>query len=217
MLDIADSGESATLKLIPRLDYSKDGGKRKKGTSEVRHPQKLFSHHDFKKREITATAQGYQYQGEFFDREGYLEKQVKITSIETKNINPSLEEITKFSGGAVADRGEDLTLLASSNVAKGEDFQSGEKVIVLSGEMKNVPAIVHSVQNGIVTIIPDKSYGLANYVKYPARDLAKRFTDGDHVKVISGVHKDSTGLILKVEDNIATILSDSTFQPVIIA
>ncbi|KAJ3277095.1 transcription elongation factor spt5 [Terramyces sp. JEL0728] len=214
VLDIADSGDSATLKLIPRLDYSKDGGKRKKGASDVRHPQKLFSPHDFKKREISATAQGYQYQGEFFDRVGYLEKQVKISSIETKNINPSLEEITKFSGGAVADRGEDLSLLASSNVAKGDDFQSGEKVIVLSGEMKNVPAIVHSVQNGIVTIIPDKSYGLANYVKYPARDLAKRFTDGDHVKVISGVHKDATGLILKVEENIATVLSDSTFQPI---
>lgn len=100
------------------------------------------------------------FQGELFDKDGYLEKSMKMTSIEHKNVAPTLEEISKFSGGAVADHGDDLNLLANSNVAKAEDFQTGEKVTVLAGEMRNVEGVVHSVENGVVTIIPDASYGL---------------------------------------------------------
>ena len=47
-----------------------------------------------------------------------------------------------------------------------------------------------------------------------ASDLAKRFVDGDHIKVINGVHKDESGLVIKVENNIVTVLSDSTLKPV---
>jgi transcription elongation factor SPT5 len=36
---------------------------------------------------------------------------MKLTSIESKSINPTLEEITKFSGGVVNERGEDLALV----------------------------------------------------------------------------------------------------------
>lgn len=52
VVDIQESGETATIKLIPRLDYSVrdsslNGGKRKKGT-EIRAPQKLFNANDVK-------------------------------------------------------------------------------------------------------------------------------------------------------------------------
>lgn len=139
---------------------------------------------------------------------------MKISSLIIKDVEPSLEEITRFSGGAVNDRGEDLSMLAKSNMAKADDFQTGEKVVVLSGEMKNVPGVVVSVENGIVVIEPDKSYGLANAVKYPASELAKRFLEGDHAKVINGVHKDESGLVLKIENNVVTLLSDTTLKPV---
>ena len=49
VLDLAESGDSVTVKLIPRLDYSRDAqGKRKKGGSDIRHPQKLFNASDVK-------------------------------------------------------------------------------------------------------------------------------------------------------------------------
>lgn len=105
---------------------------------------------------------GFVYQTEQYDRDGYLEKEFKTSNIEYKSVKPTLEEITKFNGGAV-EQGEELSLLAAStgsNVAKASDFQTGEKVIVLSGEMKNVEGVVSSVVNDIVTIIPDSSYGL---------------------------------------------------------
>ncbi|KAI8894347.1 hypothetical protein BC833DRAFT_605194 [Globomyces pollinis-pini] len=214
VLDISESGDNVTVKLIPRLDYSRDATKRKKGANDIRHPQKLFNPHDVNKREVTASQGGFTYQGEFFDKDGYLEKLMKLTSIESKNVNPTLDEITRFSGGMVNDRSEELARLSNPNVATGEDFQNGEKVIVLSGEMRNVPGVVHSVDHDVVTIIPDKSYGLANFVQYAASEIAKRFVEGDHAKVMSGIHKDQSGLVLKVDNNVVTLLCDSTLKPI---
>jgi transcription elongation factor SPT5 len=37
--------------------------------------------------------------------------------------------------------------------------------------------------------------------------------EGDHAKVINGVHKDDSGLVLKVENNVVTLLSDTTLKP----
>lgn len=51
-------------------------------------------------------------------------------------------------------------------------------------------------------------------MQYSAHDLAKRFSDGDHAKVVNGLHKDESGLVLKVENNIVTLLSDTTFKPI---
>lgn len=49
VLEVFESGDKATIKLIPRLDYSKDSTvKRKKGTNEIRAPQKLFNPNDVK-------------------------------------------------------------------------------------------------------------------------------------------------------------------------
>jgi transcription elongation factor SPT5 len=44
--------------------------------------------------------------------------------------------------------------------------------------------------------------------------IAKRFVDGDHVRVLNGVHKDVSGLVLKVDNNVVTILSDIDLKPV---
>ena len=89
-----------------------------------------------------------------------MEKNIKVSSLDLKNVNPTLDEITKFSGGTVQNNSEDLTNLAASNAAKADDFQTGEKVMVLQGEMKGMDGVVHSIDGSIVTIIPDPAYGL---------------------------------------------------------
>lgn len=50
ILEMSEVGDSAVVKLIPRLDMSKDAGitKRKKTGLDVRHSQKLFNPNDFK-------------------------------------------------------------------------------------------------------------------------------------------------------------------------
>jgi transcription elongation factor len=43
----------------------------------------------------------------------------------------------------------------------------------------------------------------------PADHLQKYFKIGDHIKVIAGAHEGETGLIVKIDDEIATVLADS--------
>ncbi|KAH6562967.1 hypothetical protein BASA50_006097 [Batrachochytrium salamandrivorans] len=218
VLEVHESGDTVSVKLIPRLEPSRDlhgvGQPRRKKGNDVRQPQKLFQPNEFNKREINPGNGGYNYQGEFFDKDGYLEKSVKVRSLLTENVNPTLDEITKFTGGSINEHGNDLALLASANQATPDDFQIGEGITVISGELRNVPGVIQSIEGGIVTILPNKSFGLSGPLRYPARDIAKRFEEGNHVKVVGGVHKDETGLIVKIENNVVTILSDTTLNPI---
>lgn len=168
----------------------------------------------FSKREVSYVHGGCSYQGEFFDKDGYLEKSLKISSLDTKQINPTLEEITKFSGGVVNERGDDLALLAKSNLAIADDFHVGESVLAISGEVKGLFGVVKSIIGSTVSIIPDKSFNNTRPVQISASELSKRFREGDHVKVANGVHADETGLVVKVSDNTVTLLSDTTLKTV---
>lgn len=47
------------------------------------------------------------------------------------------------------------------------------------------------------------------------RELRKYFQVGDHVKVIAGRHEGETGLIVRVETNLAIIFADLTMHEVI--
>ncbi len=44
--------------------------------------------------------------------------------------------------------------------------------------------------------------------------MRKRFKEGEHVKVVNGIHTDETGLILNVVDNVVTILTDASMKTV---
>jgi transcription elongation factor SPT5 len=107
-----------------------------------------------------------------------------------------------------------VALLGAVAAATVEDFQTGETVEVISGELGGVKGIVQSVQNGVVTVLPDKSLGWTESLEFPARELRKKFNVGDHVKVATGVYKGVTGLVINIEDNVASILSDADLKPV---
>ena len=47
-----------------------------------------------------------------------------------------------------------------------------------------------------------------NILKFPPTQLRKLFKEGDHVKVVNGKYKDETGLIIKIEDSVVTIVTD---------
>jgi transcription elongation factor SPT5 len=207
VLEVSENGESCILKLIPRLDL--DSSKK----SSTRQPQKLFNPKDAPGNVQKADKGGHFYQSDFYDSFGYLEKSFKTSALETKNINPTLEEITKFNGGIISEKNEDLAMLASANVASSDDFSVGEAVVAIAGELKNISGTVKAVERGIVTIIPLKEYSIAPF-KYPAKDVSKLFKDGDHVKVINGMHKEETGLVIEIDENVVTMLSDTTLKPV---
>ena len=46
------------------------------------------------------------------------------------------------------------------------------------------------------------------------RELRKYFVVGDHVKVVAGRHEGETGLVVRIETNLAVLLSDLTYNEV---
>lgn len=218
ILDILDGGATLRVKLVPRIDYGKldkkddePGEKRKNPFAYTIQPQKLFNPENVHRRFWTRTKNGgYEFQNEIFDRDGYLEKEVKLATVEIENVNPTLEEITKFSGGTINERNVDLDALAANSAVV--DFQVGDSVEIFRGDLKDVTGKVVSLDSEFITILPkDAQLGA---IKVDAKDLRKRFNEGDHVRVVRGNHAGEAGLIIKVASNVATLLSDSTMQSV---
>ena len=51
-------------------------------------------------------------------------------------------------------------------------------------------------------------------MEFLASELRKHFKIGEHVKVIGGRNQNETGLIVRVEENTAIILSDLTMEEI---
>ncbi len=51
-------------------------------------------------------------------------------------------------------------------------------------------------------------------LEFQARELRKYFVVGDHVKVVAGRHEAETGLVVRIEPNLAVLLSDLTYNEV---
>lgn len=45
-------------------------------------------------------------------------------------------------------------------MAQSDDFLVGETVVAIAGELKNVSGKVKSIENSIVTVIPDRAFNL---------------------------------------------------------
>ena len=144
--------DSAKVKLIPRLDMTPrsdasylPGNKQRKPNNSIvagRPPPKLFNAREAEKvdklNKPTSRGRGVFMWGNEVFREGYLEKDMKISSLITENINPTLDEIQKFAKGGVDDEdgGLDLSAVALSAMSASvtSHFQPGEKVEVTEGE-----------------------------------------------------------------------------------
>lgn len=57
---------------------------------------------------------------------------------------------------------------------------------------------------------------MQDLLAFQARELRKSFKDGDHVKVVSGRYEGETGLIVRIEHNLAILFSDLTMHEVYI-
>lgn len=232
VLDIAENGEEVGLKFVPRIDLNPkdeivaaDGKKRKlKGTgmsATSRPPQRFFNYEEVVKahgrRAVAKRNQVYVFNNDTF-KDGYIEKDFKLGTLILENVNPTLDEIMKFTrqeDGGENDANVDLSIIAET--AKKEAIQvlqPGDHVEVFEGEQTGVHGVVESIANDVVTM---RALGVdidGQKVDVPARSVRKRFKLGDHVKVMSGQNADETGLVVSVVDNVVTFLSDMTMQEV---
>jgi transcription elongation factor SPT5 len=231
VMDITENGEEVGLKFIPRIDLNPkddmtvDGKKRKKMgipvATGVRPPQRFFNFEDvikvYGRKMVSKRNQVFVFQNDTY-KDGFIEKDYRISALILENVNPTLDEITRFAHGADGADGEnpvDLSIIAeASRKAAIAVLQPGDHVEVFEGEQAGVHGIVEAISQDIVTINPVGVDLEGQKVEVPARSVRKRFKAGDHVKVMAGKNADETGLVVSVSDNVVTFISDMSMQEV---
>jgi transcription elongation factor SPT5 len=231
VVDMTENGEEVGLKFIPRIDLNPrddllgpDGKKRKKllpAGGNMRPPQRFFNFEEVSKvygrKAISKRNQVYVFQNDTY-KDGFIEKDFRISALQLDDVNPTLDEITLFArgqDGGEAEGAVDLSIIAeASRKAAIAVLQPGDHVEVFEGEQSGVHGVVQSVQGEIVTITASGMDLDGQKIDLPARSVRKRFKAGDHVKVMSGKNANETGLVVAVADNIVTFLSDMSMQEV---
>ncbi|ONH65538.1 Transcription elongation factor SPT5, partial [Cyberlindnera fabianii] len=191
--NVEENGLEMTLQIVPRLDYKgldvDETGKRKRATSKFRPPQRLFSKKDaleFDPHNIVVRSNNaYTYKGEDYI-DGFLYKLFKLQHLETQNVQPTLEEISRFNTGDSEDL--DLTSIAQSlKNTKSLTFNAGDRVQVLQGEQKGLQGDVVSASNDIVIIKPRNFKG--NNMEFPL------------------INATTVGVIIGADQDVYTVLS----------
>lgn len=229
VVDVTENGLEARVRFIPRLDYGlRDeavssalaaAGKRKRGgMTGPRPPQRLFSEIEARKQhprhmQGNLTTNTWTYMGEEFEN-GFQVKDVRIQQLIVADVNPTLEEVTKFASGA-EDGTENLDLKALSASLKESSalvaYLPGDIIEVYAGEQKGVVGRATNVQGDIVTINVTEGDLNGQTIEVPVKGLRKRFRVGDHVKVIGGSRfRDEVGTVVNIMDDRVTILTDQT-------
>ncbi|KAF7959129.1 hypothetical protein EAE96_002645 [Botrytis aclada] len=223
VLEVTDTGLELRVRYVPRLDYGLHedtsvgpDGKRKRPVAGPRPPQRLFSEAEAKKRHAK-NLQGrpdtktWNYFNEEYIN-GYCEKEVKIQALITKDVNPTLEEVTRFASGAEdGTENLDLNALAASLKAStaNASYLPGDVIEVYEGEQKGVVGKAVSVTGDIVTMAVSEGALRGQTIEIPVKGLRKRFREGDHVKVIGGSRfRDEVGMVVKIIEDRVTLLSD---------
>lgn len=242
--EVETNGLEVEVRLVPRLDYGAaedpnapmitngpigPAAKRKRQnaigkTLSTRPPQRLFSDVDARKKHARHLQQvssynkkQFQYLGDTYIG-GFLVKSFKIQLLQTEDVNPTLEEVTKFTAGA-EDGTENLDLAAIAATLKASNastnYLPGDMVEIFHGEQRGVCGKAITVHGDIVSIRVTDGELRGQLLDAPVKGLRKRFREGDHVKVIGGSkYHDEVGMVVRIKDDRVTLLSDSTNQEI---
>ncbi|KAJ5610572.1 hypothetical protein N7510_007291 [Penicillium lagena] len=232
--EVETNGLNVTVRVVPRLDYGMNedaaaarglDAKRKRGAANmVRPPQRLFSEAEAKKKHakyLSATSglggKSWNYLNDNYV-DGFLIKDMRVNHLNSKNVNPRLEEVTMFArGGEDGTANLDLASLAETlkNSTAEDSYQPGDPVEVYRGEQQGLVGRTVSTRGDIVSLQVTEGDLTGQTIDAPVRTLRKRFREGDHVKVIGGSrYNNELGMVVQVKDDTVTLLSDMSMQEI---
>ncbi|XP_030848891.1 transcription elongation factor SPT5 [Strongylocentrotus purpuratus] len=206
------------LKLLPRIDYNRPRGIQRTAATAAekrkrrRPEQKLFDIEAIRRigGDVTSDGDFLVFEGNRYSRKGFLFKTFAMSAIIAEGIKPTLSELERFE-----DKPEDidveLVARSKSSKEKSHSFAPGDNVEVVEGELIHLQGKVKSVDGNTILVLP-KHEDLKDTLEFPAHELRKHFKIGDHVKVIAGRYEGDTGLVVRVEDNLAIVFSDLTMH-----
>jgi transcription elongation factor SPT5 len=226
VVDVTDTGEEVGIRFLPRIDMNPkeaevgaDGKTKRKrvATTLGRPPARHFNPEEilraYGKKSVIRKAPSWIFQGDTYT-EGFLEKDIRVSALVTENVNPTLDEVSVFLGqGKDGNQGSAANLEALAEAVRRPTMvalQPGDHVEVYQGEQTGAQGVVDSVISDIV-LIRGTGLGLDDKpIEVPSKYVRKRFTPGEHVKVMSGQNTDETGMVVSVKGDLVTFLSDLT-------
>ncbi|KAG7573568.1 Spt5 transcription elongation factor N-terminal [Arabidopsis suecica] len=220
VVDVDNVRKRVTVKLIPRIDLqalaNKLEGRENVKKKAFAPPPRFMNIDEARELHIRVEHRRDPMTGDHFEnidgmlfKDGFLYKKVSTKSIAAQNITPTFDELERFkrpNENGEIDFVDPSTLFA--NRKKGH-FMKGDAVIVIKGDLINLKGWIEKVDEENVLIRPNMK-GLPNPIAVNERELCKYFEPGNFVKVVSGIHIGGTGMVVKVDQHMLIILSDTT-------
>ncbi|WJX34072.1 hypothetical protein P8452_22220 [Trifolium repens] len=219
VVDVDNVRQRVTVKLIPRIDLQALANKLE-GREVVKKkafvPPPRFMNVD-EARELhirvehrrDAYGERFEAFGGMMFKDGFLYKTVSIKSISAQNIKPTFDELEKFRKPGESGDGDVASLSTLFANRKKGHFMKGDAVIVIKGDLKNLKGWVEKVDEDNVHIRPEIK-DLPKTLAVNEKELVKYFEPGNHVKVVSGAQEGATGMVVKVEQHVLILISDTT-------
>lgn len=194
------------LKLLPRLNFTASGNK-------DRAPPRLFDPEEASRYGPVSKSRGFWIYGGETYRDGFLFKNIRLSSLITAGVSPTLEELARFPDSDRATL-ESLSGSTDSLNTLGEiSLSPGDQVIVIEGDMKNLEASVDSLEwrpnastgrpEQFAHLLADASTGLqgesARFTIKVAH-LRKIFAVGAQIRVLTGPHANEVGIVVAIDD-----------------
>ncbi|OAY23542.1 putative transcription elongation factor SPT5 homolog 1 [Manihot esculenta] len=220
VVDVDNVRQRVTVKLIPRIDLQAlakklEGGEVVKKKAFVPPPRFMNVdearelHIRVERRRDPMTGDYFENIGGMLFKDGFMYKTVSMKSISAQNIKPSFDELEKFRTPGENGDGDMVSLSTLFANRKKGHFVKGDAVIVVKGDLKNLKGWVEKVDEENVHIKPEMK-DLPRTIAVNEKELCKYFEPGNHVKVVSGTQEGATGMVVKVEQHVVIILSDTT-------
>ncbi|GKV24472.1 hypothetical protein SLEP1_g34084 [Rubroshorea leprosula] len=224
VVDVDNVRQKVKVKLIPRIDLqalaNKLEGKEVPKKSFVP-PPRFMNVAEARNLHIPVKHKRDKVNGDYFEiggmkfEGGFLcKEEVSMTSISTQNIMPTFDEIENFRKLGGRGDGDIVSLSTLSANRRKAYFIRGDPVIVVKGDLKDLKGWVEKVEEEIVHIKPaitkPEMEHLPKTLSVNEKELRKYFEPGKRVKVVSGTKEGTTGMVVKVEQNLLIILSETT-------
>ncbi|KAG4201710.1 hypothetical protein ERO13_A05G295400v2 [Gossypium hirsutum] len=220
VVDVDNVRQRVTVKLIPRIDLqalaNKLEGREVAKKKAFVPPPRFMNVDEARALHIRVERKRNSITGDYFEniggmlfKDGFLYKTVSMKSISAQDIKTTFDELEKFRSPSNNGEGEIVGLSTLFANRKKTHFMKGDAVIVVKGDLKNLKGWVEKVEEENVHIRPEMK-GLPKTLAVNDKELCKSFEPGNHVKVVSGTKEGATGMVVKVEQHVLIILSETT-------
>lgn len=153
-----------TLKLIPRIDYTRKRGALKgpedadKNKRKRRPAQKLFDTDAIRSIGGVPTKDRdndyWIFESNRYNQRGFLIKMFPMSKLITEGVKPSLTELQKFEESPDGLDSESTAILSKTALDKSHNFASGDVVQVSHGELVGIVGVITSIDGEKIKVLP---------------------------------------------------------------